>query len=100
MEQETINCLRCAAPLRFVSTEKIQLGHASLLLGTLPNLAAGSMKVAIYCCPECGKLEFYRGDRDEPEEELPQRTCPNCGKPHDFDFPRCPNCGYDYYERG
>ena len=49
MEQETMNCLRCAAPLRFVSTEKIQLGHASLLLGTLPNLAAGSMKVATYC---------------------------------------------------
>ena len=97
MEQK-LNCLRCGTPMRFVSTEKIQLGHTSLLLGTLPNLAAGSMKVTIYCCPECGRLEFYRGDLDEAaEEKLPQRTCPNCGKPHDFDAPRCPYCRHSYY---
>ena len=32
----------------------------------------------------------------EPNEELPQKTCPRCGKQHDFDYPRCPYCGNDY----
>lgn len=29
-------------------------------------------------------------------EDLPQKTCPECGKQHDFDFPKCPHCGHDY----
>ncbi len=29
-------------------------------------------------------------------EELPQKQCPNCGKMHDFDYPKCPHCGHDY----
>lgn len=29
-------------------------------------------------------------------EELPQRKCPLCGNEHDFDYPKCPHCGYDY----
>lgn len=32
----------------------------------------------------------------EPDEELPQKVCPQCGKHHDFDYPRCPYCGNDY----
>ena len=31
-----------------------------------------------------------------PSESLPQKECPDCGKQHDFDYPRCPYCGYDY----
>lgn len=27
-----------------------------------------------------------------------QRTCPKCGKTHDIDYPKCPNCGYNYLE--
>jgi len=30
------------------------------------------------------------------EDTLPQKTCPGCGKCHDFDYPKCPHCGYDY----
>ena len=29
------------------------------------------------------------------DETLPQKTCPQCGKKHDFDYPQCPHCGYD-----
>lgn len=29
-------------------------------------------------------------------EDLPQKTCPECGNQHDFDFPKCPHCGHDY----
>lgn len=31
-----------------------------------------------------------------PSDDLPQKQCPACGKSHDFDYPRCPYCGYDY----
>ena len=30
-------------------------------------------------------------------DSLPQKTCPQCGKPHDFDYPKCPHGNYDYY---
>ena len=29
----------------------------------------------------------------ETDPELPQKTCPVCGKSYDFDFPQCPYCG-------
>lgn len=29
------------------------------------------------------------------DEALPQKTCPKCGKQHDFDYPRCPYCGHE-----
>ena len=29
-------------------------------------------------------------------EDLPQRICPKCSASHDFDYPKCPNCKYDY----
>lgn len=30
------------------------------------------------------------------DDSLPQKTCPQCGKQHDFDYPHCPYCDYDY----
>lgn len=30
------------------------------------------------------------------EDSLPQKTCPKCGNRHDFDYPKCPNCGHKY----
>ncbi len=32
------------------------------------------------------------------EDKIWQRTCPKCGKTHDMDFPKCPNCKFDYLE--
>ena len=84
-----------------------RFGQTGWILGDLPNLIAGAMEVDIYCCSDCGKLEFYRADmytertfasnQHEPSD-LPQRTCPNCGILHDFDYPMCPVCGHDYEE--
>lgn len=87
-------CLRCGHEMKHIKTEKLQLGQAGWILGDLPNLLAGAMEVDIYTCQNCGKLEFYLAE--EAEEELPQRKCPNCGKKHDFDYPKCPFCKYDY----
>ena len=33
---------------------------------------------------------------DTLECEILQQTCPKCGKSHDFDYPKCPYCKYDY----
>ena len=48
--------------------------------------------------------KFYRQKKEmnsEPvdetvQDEIWQRTCPNCGKQHDLDYPKCPHCGHNY----
>lgn len=32
------------------------------------------------------------------KDEIWKRTCPNCGEAHDIDYPKCPNCKYNYLE--
>ena len=91
----TLTCLRCGEQLQFFSRERIQLGKTGWILGDLPNLLAGAMEVDIYSCPSCRKLEFFLADAIE--EGLPQKQCPKCGKRHDFDYPKCPFCQFDYY---
>lgn len=83
-----INCLRCDTPLKYLKS----------VLGDLPNLFAGALEVAIYVCPNCGKIEFYQQE-EEFSGEIAQRKCPNCGKMHDIDYPKCPFCKYDYYAK-
>lgn len=47
---------------------------------------------------------FYREKKamnSEPvdetaRDEMWQRTCPDCGKQHDLDFPKCPFCKHNY----
>ncbi len=91
-----LNCLRCDTPMRFLSEENIQLGKTGWILGDLPNLIAGAMRVSVYICPECNKIEFFASNREEEGEDLPQRTCPKCGTRHDFDYPKCPKCKFTY----
>ena len=93
--ERNYQCLRCGTKMNFAFTEDLQLGRTSWLLGGLPNLAAGAVRVAVYCCPSCGKLEFFTGEDDgHSQADIPQVTCPSCGHPHDFDYPRCPFCGH------
>ena len=30
------------------------------------------------------------------QDEIWQRTCPKCGESHDIDYPKCPNCNFNY----
>ena len=90
-----ITYLRCGREMHHVRTEKLQLGETGWILGDLPNLLAGAMEVDIYSCPGCRKLEFFLADT--AEGDLPQKQCPHCGKRHDFDYPKCPFCKYDYH---
>ena len=92
MQFACIAVMKC----KHIRTEKLQFGQTSWIFGDLPNLLAGAMDVAIYNCPKCRKLEFYLADTEEEAEALPQKQCPNCGKQHDFDYPKCPFCKYNY----
>lgn len=92
--EKRISCLRCGHGMNHIKTEKLQLGQTGWVLGDLPNLLAGAMEVEIYSCPNCKKLEFFLADATE--EGLPQKQCPKCGMLHDFDYPSCPFCKYEY----
>ncbi len=100
-----LKCLRCGEAMEFGMTERFQLGQTGLLLGDIPNIVAGSLELDVYFCPSCGKVEFYTPKSIRKENgrysnsDLPQRECPRCGSRHDFDYPKCPDCGYDYYAR-
>lgn len=40
-------------------------------------------------------LDDNKGTDDKySDNSLPQIKCPNCGNLHDFDYPKCPYCGY------
>ena len=95
MDRDKLKCLRCGAAMKSVGRETIQLGQTGWLLGDLPNLLAGGLDVDVRLCPSCGKLEFFCGAEEPPA--LPQKTCPKCDKQHDFDYPKCPHCGYNCY---
>lgn len=46
------------------------------------------------------KAEWESQPIDETgEDKLWQRTCPKCGDTHDIDYPKCPNCNFDYSGR-
>lgn len=99
-----IECLRCGREMDFLLSDQIQLGKAGFLLRDLSHLVSGALPVEIYACPECGKLELYRAEKSTERDdgyfegdEIPTRICPNCGDEHDFDYPKCPKCKFDYY---
>ncbi len=37
------------------------------------------------------QLGLYASDPND--SDLPQKTCPVCGRKYDFDYPKCPHCG-------
>ena len=97
-----MKCLRCDGEMKYVTRENIQLGKMGLLLGDLPHLVSGALSVNIFVCKKCKKMEFFDAGSafaDMEEDELPKVTCPNCGERHDFDYPKCPACGHDYYKK-
>ncbi len=93
---KSLHCLRCDAAMRHFKTEKLQLGETGWLLGDLPNLFAGSLEVDIYICPKCGKIEFFQAEAEADGITIQQKKCPECGKTHDIDYPKCPFCKHRY----
>jgi len=79
--------------MQSIGTEKLQLGQTGLLMGMWNNILAGALEVEIFICSDCKKIEFYAGDV-YVNGSLPQKSCPNCKRNHDIDYPKCPHCGY------
>ena len=67
----------------------------------LVSADSGNMEISAACFL-LGIVAFVVGllipmdKRPFIDKKLPQRTCPQCGKEHDFDYPKCPHCQYDY----
>lgn len=92
-----ISCIRCGHVMRHIKDDKLQLGQTGWILGDISNLISGALDVSIYTCKECGKIEFFQRHEDNIEDQIDQKQCPNCGKTHDIDYPKCPFCKYNYY---
>lgn len=92
-----IDCFRCGATMDGPVREKIQLGEQGLFSNHWAHLMAGALIVDLYHCPKCGKLEMFapQGEREQSDDSLPQIECSGCGLSIDFDYPKCPCCGFD-----
>lgn len=88
-----IQCLRCQKTMKYMGEEDIQLGQTGWIVGSLPNLLAGSMNLSVYVCPKCGKVEFFC---TADQNQIAQTKCPKCGGEHDIDYPSCPYCKHRY----
>ncbi len=88
---KTIHCPRCREPLSFAGSENVKLAEAGIFTGVNGEPGKNELKVEIYACPKCGKLEFFTPTEKEPV--IAKTACPACGKAYDADFPRCPSCG-------
>lgn len=76
-------------------------GGLLILLGPIMSLVDVSFNGFLALCWVVGIPTFVVGlltpsggtKVPEPDETLPQKQCPHCGKLHDFDYPKCPYCG-------
>ena len=91
-----------------LSAIKVMLsGMMLLLFATCITAAEGFMDTPAALCMFLGVgvfivgllIPWYQRDNVAKDDRLPQKTCPKCSKSHDFDFPKCPHCGYDYLGR-
>jgi hypothetical protein len=81
-------------------------GMMILLIGTFLYAADSEMMELAGICFIVGIIVFLVGlfipDHKKEvilDETLPQKKCPRCGKEHDFDYPQCPFCDFDYIGR-
>lgn len=106
MERD-MDCLRCNQKMKYMMTERLQLGQTGWILGDLSNLLSGALEVDIYSCSECGKIEFFVAHFLKETEEIKeqevvkeeveqQKKCPVCGRLHDVDVSQCPFCQFCY----
>jgi hypothetical protein len=36
------------------------------------------------------------GQETDDRDRISQKTCPQCGRRHDMDYPKCPHCRHQY----
>lgn len=80
------------------------IGALLILLGPIMSLVDFSFSGFMVICWVIGIPLLIAGlimpadgfKVSKQSDDLPQKECPECGKMHDFDYPRCPHCGHDY----
>lgn len=90
-------CLQCSIPLERIGCDTIQLGKASLPLGSLPHLVAGGLDVLIMACPQCGRIELFRPTEEDLHQDTTMILCPACKEKSRLGTRRCPKCGHLFY---
>ena len=60
--------------MQYKGTDQIQLGRTGFFIGTLSNLLSGALDVAIFECPDCGKIEFYNPEKAYPTDGADKNT--------------------------
>ncbi len=58
-KRNPITCLRCHHELEFVGTKAFHEGYNWGVLGDLAELAIHKEQFDVYCCPRCGRMEFF-----------------------------------------
>jgi hypothetical protein len=58
-ERSPMLCPRCDQPLGFVGTKKFHEGFRWGILGDLAELLENREWFDVYCCPRCGRVEFF-----------------------------------------
>ena len=91
--------------IKFTSSESDESAVVSkiIVLAIIYGVALLSGTVAVNCLK---KANQYSRDKaaereqinEEYEDKIDQRVCPNCGKSHDIDYCKCPDCNFDYIE--
>ena len=54
-----ISCPRCLCALQFVGTKSFHEGTRWGALGDIGELFVKKEKFDVYCCPRCGRVEFF-----------------------------------------
>jgi len=52
-------CPRCDQPLQHVGTKSFHEGARWGILGELGELFVNKERFDVYCCPRCGRVEFF-----------------------------------------
>ena len=58
-----LKCLYCGTAMEFNGIKELQMGHEDLVVDT--HYWSGSLKMAMYECPNCGKYDFFKPDEEE-----------------------------------
>ena len=58
-EEDPITCLRCRCRLDFVGTKNFHEGTRWGVLGDIGELFVNKQRFDVYCCPKCGRVEFF-----------------------------------------
>ena len=54
-----VRCMQCDRDLEYVGTKSFHEGTRWGVLGDIGELFVNKQKLDLYCCPRCGRVEFF-----------------------------------------